>query len=185
MDDLHPRHAAAPLLPFEGRRPAIHPAAWVAPTAVVVGDVEIGEESSVWYHCVLRGDTNIMRIGARTNIQDGSILHLNSGDEALIIGDDVTVGHACIVHACTLKNRAFVGMGATVLDRAVIEEGGMLGAGGLLPPGKRIGPNELWMGSPAKLVRVMTAEERAGFDRTAVHYVQLAKRHRASLVGRG
>jgi carbonic anhydrase/acetyltransferase-like protein (isoleucine patch superfamily) len=169
------------VIPFEDKTPNIHPEAWVAPTALVVGDVEIGAESSVWYHCVLRGDTNVMRIGARTNIQDGSILHLNAGAEPLIIGDDVTIGHACIVHACTLKNRAFVGMGATVLDRAVIEEGGMLGAGGLLPPGKVIGPNELWMGSPAKLVRVMPAEERAKFDRTAPSYVALAKRHRASL----
>ena len=173
------------VLPFEDKLPVIHADAWIAPTAVVVGDVEIGADTSVWYHCVLRGDTNIMRIGARTNIQDGSILHLNAGAEPLIIGDDVTIGHACIVHACTLRNRAFVGMGATVLDRAVIEEGGMLGAGGLLTPGKRIGPNELWMGNPARLVRVMEPEERARFDQTAAHYVELAKRHRASLVGGG
>ena len=170
-----------PVIPFEDKTPKIHPEAWVAPTAIVIGDVEIGEDSNVWYHCVLRGDTNHMRIGARTNIQDGSVLHLNAGAEPLIIGDDVTIGHACIVHACTLKNRAFVGMGATVLDRAVIEEGGMLGAGGMLPPGKVIGPNELWMGSPAKLVRVMSAEERAKFDRTAPNYVALSKRHKASL----
>jgi len=169
------------ILPFEGKLPTIHETAWIAPTAVIVGDVEIGADSSVWYQCVLRGDTNIMRIGARTNIQDGSVLHLNAGAEPLIIGDDVTIGHACIVHACTLKNRAFVGMGATVLDRAVIEEGGMLGAGGLLTPGKVIGSNELWTGAPARLARVMTAEERARFDRTAVHYVELARRHRASL----
>lgn len=184
MDDLHLPAAAGPLLPFESKQPVIHPTAWIAPTAVVIGDVEIGEESSVWYHCVLRGDTNIMRIGKRTNIQDGTIVHLNAGAEATIIGDDVTIGHACIIHACTLKDRAFVGMGATVLDRAVIEEGGMLGAGGLLTPGKRIGPNELWAGAPARLVRVMDAEERARFDRTAVHYVELAKRHRASLAAR-
>ena len=180
MDDIH-RAASRNILPFEGQLPRIHPDAWIAPTAVVIGDVEIGADSSVWYHCVLRGDTNIMRIGARTNIQDGSILHLNAGAEPLIIGDDVTIGHACIVHACTLKNRAFVGMGATVLDRAMIEEGGMLGAGGVLTPGKTIGPMELWMGNPARLVRVMSAEERARFDRTAPHYVELAKRHRASL----
>ncbi len=170
-----------PLYPFEGTWPEVHESAWVAPTAAVIGDVVIGADSSIWYHCVLRGDTNKMRIGARTNIQDGSILHLNAGAEPLIIGDDVTIGHACIVHACTLKDRAFVGMGATVLDGAVIEEGGMLGAGGLLPPGKRIGPMELWMGSPAKLARVMTAEDRARFDRTAPAYAALQKRHRASL----
>jgi len=183
MDNVgRTQNSRGPLLPFEGKLPIIHPDAWIAPTAVVIGDVEIGPDSSVWYHCVLRGDTNIMRIGARTNIQDGSILHLNAGAEPLIIGDDVTIGHACIVHACTLKNRAFVGMGATVLDRAVIEEGGMLGAGGVLTPGKVIGPMELWMGNPARLVRVMSEEERARFDKTAPSYVALAKRHRASLV---
>ncbi|MFT8245319.1 gamma carbonic anhydrase family protein [Roseomonas sp. BN140053] len=174
--------AAGPILPYEGILPRLHATAWVAPTALVVGDVELGEESSVWYHCVLRGDTARITVGARSNIQDGTIVHLNA-DEPTTIGDDVTIGHACIIHACTLRNRAFVGMGATVLDRAVIEEGGMLGAGGLLPPGKRIGPNELWVGSPARLVRVMSAEERARFDRTAPHYVQLARRHRASQAG--
>ncbi len=175
----------ATLIDFGGNSPRIDSTAFVAPGARIIGDVEIGPGASVWYNCVLRGDVNRIRIGARTNIQDGSILHLNAGSEPLLIGDDVTIGHACIVHACTLRNRAFVGMGATVLDRAVIEEGGMIGAGGLLPPGKRIGPNELWMGSPAKLVRVMDAEERARFDRTAVHYAELAQRHRRSLVGEG
>lgn len=171
----------APLFPFEGRLPSIDPTAFVAPSAAVIGDVELGADSSIWYHCVLRGDTNFIRIGARTNIQDGTIVHVNAGDQPAILGDDVTVGHACIIHACTLKNRAFVGMGATVLDGAVIEEGGMLGAGGLLAPGKRIGPNELWLGAPARLVRVMDAEERARWDRTAAHYVELAKRHTTSL----
>ena len=184
MDDLHAIEAAlGPVIPFEDKQPVIHPTAWVAPTAIVIGDVEIGEESSVWYHCVLRGDTNIMRVGKRSNIQDGTIVHLNAGAEPTLIGDDVTIGHACIIHACILKDRAFVGMGATVLDRAVIEEGGVLGAGSLLTPGKVVGPNELWTGAPARLVRVLTPEERARFDRTAPNYVALAKRHRASLAG--
>jgi carbonic anhydrase/acetyltransferase-like protein (isoleucine patch superfamily) len=147
----------------------------------VIGDVTLEEDASVWYGCVLRGDTNFIRIGARTNVQDGTIVHVNAGTMPAVIGADVTIGHACIIHACTLKDRAFVGMGATVLDKAVIEEGGMLGAGGLLAPGKRIGPNELWLGSPARLVRVMSAEERADWDKTAAHYVALAKEHRASL----
>ena len=171
-----------PVLPFEGTAPRIHPTAWVAPNAIVVGDVELGEEASVWYGCVLRGDSAPIRVGPRSNVQDGTIVHLNA-DEPTTIGADVTIGHACIIHACTLRDRAFVGMGATVLDRAVIEEGGMLGAGGLLAPGKRIGPNELWIGAPARLARVMSAEERARFDRTAPHYVQLSRRHRASLGG--
>jgi len=168
------------ILPFEGKLPRIDPGAWVAPTAVVVGDVEIGAGSSVWFHCVLRGDTNVIRIGVRTNIQDGSILHVNRKTFACILGDDVTIGHGAIIHACTVEDGGFVGMGATVLDGAVIEAGGALAAGALLPPGKRIGRNELWMGSPARFHRVVGEAERAGFVATAAHYVELARRHRAS-----
>lgn len=174
---------AGPIYPFEGKLPSLHPTVFIAPTAAVIGDVTIGEGSNVWYHCVLRGDTNHIRIGARVNIQDGTIVHVNAGREPTEVGNDVTVGHAAIVHACTLMDRAFVGMGATVLDGAVIEEGGVLAAGSVLPPGKRIGALELWMGNPAKLVRVLTTEQRAGFDRTAKHYVELAGRHRRSLGG--
>jgi carbonic anhydrase/acetyltransferase-like protein (isoleucine patch superfamily) len=161
--------------------PKIAPDAFIAPNAVLIGDVEIGAGSGIWFGCVLRGDTNFIRIGARCNIQDGTIIHVNRGSYPTIIEDDVSVGHAAIVHACTLRRRAFVGMGATVLDGAVIEEGGMLGACGLLPPGKRIGPNELWVGAPAKLHRVMTDEERTGWDQTAIHYAELAQRYRAGL----
>ena len=170
-----------PVYSFEGATPRIAPDAFIAPSAAVIGNVEIGSRSGVWVHCVLRGDTNFIRIGARCNIQDGTIIHVNRNDYATIIGDDVSIGHAAIVHACTLKNRAFVAMGATVLDGAVIEEGGMLGAGGLLPPGKVIGPNELWLGSPATLKRVMSPEERAGWDNTAIHYAELADRFRLGL----
>lgn len=166
--------------PFEGKHPAVDSTAWVAPTAAVIGDVTLGPGSNVWFHCVLRGDTNFIRIGARTNIQDGTIIHVNSGGECTIIGDDVTVGHMAIIHACTLQDRAFVGMGAIVLDGAVIEAGGVLAAGAVLPPGKRIGPLELWMGNPAKLARVLTPEQRAGFDTTAPHYVELSGRYRAA-----
>ena len=172
-----------PLYVFEGHKPVVHPGAFVAPTAAVIGQVTIGEGSNIWYHCVLRGDTNTITIGRGTNIQDGTIVHVNAGRQCTTIGDDVTVGHAAIIHACTLKDRAFVGMGATVLDDAVIEEGGVLAAGSVLPPGKVIGAMELWMGNPAKMVRVLTMEQRAGFDRTAPHYVELAQRHRASLGG--
>jgi carbonic anhydrase/acetyltransferase-like protein (isoleucine patch superfamily) len=168
-----------PIYRFEGTLPTIATDAWIAPTAIVIGQVEIGAQSGIWFHCVLRGDTNFIRIGARTNIQDGTIIHVNAGSFPTIIGDDVTVGHACIVHACTLENRAFVGMGATVLDGAAIEEGGMLAAGGLLTPNKRIGRNELWTGAPARLQRVMDAPERAKWDLTARHYVELAARYRA------
>jgi carbonic anhydrase/acetyltransferase-like protein (isoleucine patch superfamily) len=168
---------AGPLYSFEGKSPKIAPDAWIAPSAAVIGDVTIGPQSGIWFQCVLRGDTNFIRIGARTNIQDGTIIHVNAGREATVIGDDVTVGHSALIHACTLENRAFVAMHATVLDRAVIEEGGMLAAGALLTPGKRIGRNELWVGSPAKLWRVMDAEERAEFDLNSVEYVELAQRY--------
>lgn len=169
------------LYPFEGKRPVVHPAAWVAPTAAVIGDVEIGEGASIWYHCVLRGDTNVIRIGARSNIQDGTIIHVNRLREPATVGADVTVGHAAIIHACTLEDGAFIGMGATVLDGAVVERGAMLGAGSVLPPGKRIPAGELWIGNPAKLVRVLTPEAREALARTGGHYVELAARHRASL----
>ena len=184
-DDFSPNGLAAmgrgPVYSFEGNVPRIAPDAFIAPSAAVIGNVEIGPRSSVWFHCVLRGDTNLIRIGARCNIQDGTIIHVDHDEFATLIGDDVSIGHAAIVHACTLKHRAFVAMGATIMDGSVIEEGGMLGAGALLPPGKTIGPNELWLGSPARLKRVMTAEERAGWDNTAIHYAELAARFRAGL----
>ena len=161
--------------------PRVADTAFVAPTAAVIGDVTIGPESGIWFHCVLRGDTNLIRIGARTNIQDGTIIHVNHVTHPTIIGDDVTVGHAAIIHACVLEDWAFVGMGATVLDGAVIEQGGMLAAGALLAPNKRIGRGELWIGSPARLARVMSPEEQAAFAATAPHYVELAARYRAGL----
>lgn len=170
-----------PIYSLDGITPKVAPDAFIAPGAAVIGDVEIGSETGVWFHCLVRGDINIVRIGARTNIQDGTIVHVDSGGLATYIGDDVTVGHNAVIHACTLKNRAFVGISATVLDGAVIEEGGVLGAGGLLTPGKVIGRNELWVGAPAKLVRVMSDEERKRFDRNAEVYRQLAARFRAGL----
>ena len=170
-----------PLYKLDGTAPQVDPAAWVAPGAVVIGDVTLGPGSSIWFGCVVRGDTNHIRIGARSNIQDGSILHVNSGQFPCLIGYYVTVGHAAIVHACTLMDRAFVGMGATVLDGAVIEEGGMLAAGALLTPGKRLGRHELWAGAPARKLRDMDDEERAGLDRIASHYAELAARYRIGL----
>jgi carbonic anhydrase/acetyltransferase-like protein (isoleucine patch superfamily) len=166
---------------LNGVAPSIHPTAWVAPTAVLIGDVRLAAGANIWFNCVLRGDTNPIIVGARSNIQDGTIIHVDHGENFTEIGDDVTVGHAAIIHACKLRNRAFVGMGATVLDGAVIEEGGLLSANGLLGPGKRIGRYELWMGAPARLARVMTEEERARWDATAPHYVGLSERYRAGL----
>jgi carbonic anhydrase/acetyltransferase-like protein (isoleucine patch superfamily) len=179
-----PDRPPGPLYVLDGVAPLIAPDAFIAPTAAVIGDVHVGAQSGIWFHCVVRGDTNFIRIGARTNIQDCTLIHVNRSNFATVIGDNVTVGHSCIIHACTLHDHAFVGMGATVLDGAVIEEGGMLAAGSLLTPNKRIGRNELWQGSPARLNRVMDEEERTKFARTAANYVKLAQRFRAGL-GRG
>lgn len=169
------------LYALDGVAPRIHPSAWVAPNAILIGDVQVGPGASIWFNCLLRGDGNPIIVGARSNIQDGTIVHISHRVQGTEIGEDVTIGHAAIIHACTLQDRAFIGMGATVLDGAVVEEGGMLGANGLLAPGKRIGRNALWIGAPAKFSRVMTAEERAGWDQTAPHYVELANRYRGGL----
>ncbi len=166
---------------WENHTPRIAASAFIAPTAIIAGDVEIGEQSSIWFHCTLRGDISPIRVGARSNVQDGSILHISGSTMPCLIGDDVTIGHGAIVHAATIKNRAFVGMGAIVLDGAIIEENGMLAAGGLLSPGKIIGAGELWAGSPARLMRVMTEADLGRYARNAAHYVQLAARFKAGL----
>ena len=170
-----------PVYILDGVAPRIASDAFVAPTAVVIGDVEVGPQSGIWFFCVVRGDFNSIRIGARTNIQDGTIVHVDPGEFRTEIGDEVTIGHGAIIHGCRLRDRAFVGMGAAVLDGCMIEEGGMLGAGALLPPGKVIGRNELWVGVPARLERVISPKERAGFDHNFREYVQNAARFRAGL----
>ncbi len=170
-----------PAWPFNAKSPRIDPEAWIAPGAQVIGDVEMGPGSSVWYNVVVRGDVMPIRIGARSNIQDGSIVHVTRGLEATHIGDDVLVGHMAIVHGCTLMDRSFVGLGAIVMDGCVIEPEGMLGAGALLSPGKRIGPRELWLGRPARLVRLLTEEDVQRNLRGAAGYVELAKMHRESV----
>ncbi len=177
----HPYGGFGPVFSLDGVTPVIAADAFIAPSAAVIGNVEIGSETGIWFHCLVRGDMEAIRIGARTNIQDGTVIHVDSGGMSTHIGDDVTVGHNAVIHACTLKNRAFVGISATVLDGAVIEEGGMLAAGGLLTPRKVIGPNELWAGAPAKLLRVMSDEERKKFDRNAEVYRALARQFRSGL----
>jgi carbonic anhydrase/acetyltransferase-like protein (isoleucine patch superfamily) len=129
--------------PFKGKTPKIHPSAFIAETAVIIGDVEIGPETGVWYGAVIRGDVNRIRIGAHTNIQDGCVIHVDSEGEhwegiPTLIGDNVTIGHKALLHACTIESDAFVGMGSIVLDGAVVESGGMLAAGAMLTPKKRI-----------------------------------------------
>ncbi|MFN7177678.1 MAG: gamma carbonic anhydrase family protein [Thermaurantiacus sp.] len=170
-----------PLLPFLDARPTAHETAWVAPTAAVIGDVTLGEESSVWYGCTLRGDVMPIRVGARSNIQDGSVVHVTRKRAETVIGDDVLVGHSCMIHGCTLMDHAFVGLGAIVMDGCVVEPDGMLAAGAMLTPGKRIGARELWAGRPAKLLRALSDEEVARNRAGAAGYVELARLHRESL----
>ncbi|HUY67710.1 MAG TPA: gamma carbonic anhydrase family protein [Alphaproteobacteria bacterium] len=182
---------SAPLiLPYRGITPKIDPRAFVAPGAVIIGDVEIGPDSSVWFGCVLRGDVNYIRIGSRTNIQDGTVIHTASGQQPAsatskipkdgyptIIGDDVTVGHMALLHACTLKDNSFVGMQAGVMDGAVIESHAMLAAGGLLTPGKTIPKGQLWAGTPAKYLRDLTDADLAQFDLRASQYAELGREY--------
>lgn len=175
------------ILIFGGRTPRIDPAAFVAPGAQLIGDVEIGPEASIWYNCVLRGDVNRIRVGARTNIQDGSVIHVDSpkaGDEEghpTIIGKDVLIGHLAMVHGCILHDRAFVGLGGIVMDGCEIESDAMLAAGAMLTPGKRIPSGQLWAGRPAKFVRDLTEQELAGQRAGVAHYVALARAHSEAL----
>jgi carbonic anhydrase/acetyltransferase-like protein (isoleucine patch superfamily) len=151
----------------------------VDPAATVIGRVAIGEDSSIWPGAVLRGDVNFIRIGARTSIQDGSVLHVASdrlageGGIPLLVGDDCTVGHGVILHACTVGDRCLVGMGAVVMDGAVLGDEVIVGAGALVPAGKRLPPRTLWVGSPARQSRRLTDQEIAYLKESAAHYVAL------------
>ena len=163
------------ILPYKGKTPKIHPTAFIAPGAVVIGDVEIGAESSVWFGCVVRWDVNVIRIGARTNIQDGTVIHVAEEGKGTFIGDHVTVGHMVLLHDCTVEEGGFVGMKSAVMDGAKIESQGMLAAGALLTPYKTVGRGQLWAGSPAKFWRDLSPKDLAEFDKRVQQYVGLAK----------
>lgn len=162
------------ILAYRGRRPRIAPDAFVAPGTAVIGDVEIGRGSSIWFQCTVRGDVNHVRIGERSNLQDGTIVHVTHDGRPTLIGDQVTVGHGCILHACTLDDRAFVGMDATILDGGHVETDAMLAAGSLLTPGKRVPHGQLWAGRPARYLRELSAEEIREFAERNELYVKLA-----------
>lgn len=166
------------ILPYKGILPKIHESAWVAPNAVVAGDVEIGADSSIWFGVQMRGDVHEIRIGKRTNIQDGCVIHVTRNLSGTYIGDGVTIGHMALLHACTVQDNAFVGMGAIVLDEAVVESGAMLAAGAMLTGGKRIPSGELWAGRPAKFMRKLTQEDLDFFPVSADNYVRLSKEYR-------
>lgn len=163
---------------YKGISPRIAGSAFVDPAAVVIGDVEVGEDSSIWPCTVVRGDVHRIRIGARTNVQDGSILHVAhegpySPGYPLLIGDDVTIGHAAIVHACVVGDACLIGMNATIMDGAIIGKHSLIGAGAMVSPGKQVGEGELWMGSPARFVRKLSDDEIERLYYSARQYVQL------------
>jgi len=167
--------------PFESIYPEIDVNAFVSETSVIIGNVSIGSHSSIWYNVVIRGDVNSIRIGRRTNIQDLSLLHVagrksdSSPGSALFIGDNVTVGHNVILHGCTVENNAFIGMNAMIMDGVVVGEGAMVAAGSLVTERTVIPPWTLWMGSPAKLKRALSADEKMRSTERAESYVNLAK----------
>ncbi len=171
------------ILPFRGITPTIDPAAFVAETAAVIGDVEIGAGSSIWYGCALRGDLNRIHIGRNTNIQDGSVVHVNhdpagdyrqtGGGMPTFIGDGVTVGHMALIHACTLEDGSFVGMRAVIMDQAVVESRAMVAAGALVTPGKHVPSGQLWAGSPARYMRDLKPSEFDMIPYLSRHYAKL------------
>lgn len=171
---------------FNGIRPQLDESVYLHRSALVCGDVQISADSSVWPTAVIRGDVNRIRIGARTNIQDASVLHVshagpfNPEGGALQIGDDVTVGHKVILHACSIGNGCLIGMGSIVMDRAVIESGSLLGAGSLVTEGQRISSGYLWLGQPARQIRPLTKSEQQFLLYSAQHYVRLKEQHRST-----
>lgn len=170
---------------FENISPTIDATAYVDETALVIGDVTIAADASLWPQVVARGDVNTITVGTRTNIQDGTIMHVSHDSEfapggfPLIIGADITVGHQAILHGCIVEDRCLIGMAATVMDGAIVRSGAIVGAGSLVPPGKELEGGYLWVGSPVRRVRELRDEERGFLEYSAQHYVDLKNRHMA------
>ncbi|MEO0391649.1 MAG: gamma carbonic anhydrase family protein [Pseudomonadota bacterium] len=166
------------VLPYQGVWPTIHDTAFIAETAVIIGDVEIGAGSGVWYGCVLRGDVNVIRVGENTNIQDGTVVHVSSTTQGSYIGSNITIGHMALIHACTLEDGCFIGMKACVMDDAKVARGAMVGAGAMVTPRKQVPSGQLWLGSPAKYARGLSEAEQAHLIESPAHYARLAQRFR-------
>ena len=168
---------------YLGKRPVVHPQAWIAENATVIGDVEIGEDASIWFQSVVRGDVSHIRIGARTNIQDHCTIHVTRNGHPTIIHADVTLGHRVVVHGAEIRSRALIGIGAIILDDAVVEEGAMVGAMSLVPPRMVVPAGTLVMGQPARVVRNVRESERDWMAETVVNYVGYARDYKGP--GRG
>ena len=171
---------------FQGVSPVLGEGTYVDEAATVIGDVVLGDDVSIWPGTVVRGDVNYIRIGARTNVQDGSIIHVTHdgpygkpGGFATVIGEDVTIGHAAVIHACVIEDACLIGMGATILDGAIVRKNGFVGAGAVVPPGKTVESGELWLGNPAKCVRKLSEKEIEQLYYSAKHYVRLKDKYLA------
>jgi len=173
-----------PIHSYRGQLPKLGKGVFVAPSAHLTGNLEAGEDTSFWFHVAARGDVHWIRIGARTNVQDGTILHVTHDTHPLSIGDDVVIGHSAMIHGCTLENACLVGIGARVLDGAVVESGAQVGAGAVVPPGMRIPSGRLALGVPARLVRTLSDAERDLILELAARYVGVKNDYLAEL-GRG
>jgi len=173
---------------YRGILPTLGERAYVDPAATCIGDVVLGDDVSLWPGTVVRGDVNFIRIGARTNVQDGTVVHVSHdgphaklGGFATVIGEDVTIGHKAVIHACRIEDAVLVGMGAIILDGAVIRKHAFIGAGALVPPGKEVGEGELWLGNPARKARMLTDAEIEALYYSAGHYVRLKDEYLAAL----
>ena len=173
--------------PYRGVLPTLGERAYVDPAATLIGDVVLGDDVSLWPGVVVRGDVNFIRIGARTNVQDGTVIHVSHdgphaklGGFATVIGEDVTIGHKAVVHACRIEDACLVGMGAIVLDGAVVGKHGFVGAGALVTPGKVVGSGEMWLGNPARKVRMLSDAEIEALYYSAGHYVRLKDEYLAA-----
>ncbi|MDQ3134252.1 MAG: gamma carbonic anhydrase family protein [Acidobacteriota bacterium] len=164
--------------PFQGKHPQVHETAYIEASAQVIGDVVIGEESSVWFNAVVRGDVHYIRIGARTNVQDGTVIHVSNGTHATILEDEVTIGHNVTLHGCHVERGCLVGMGAIVMDGVRVGAQSLVAAGALLSPGTIIPPRSLVIGVPAKVKRPLTPEEVAGLDQFWKNYIEYTKQYK-------
>lgn len=177
------------IIAIHGKTPRIHDSAFIAHGCRIIGDVEIGPDASIWYNCVIRGDVNRIVIGARTNVQDGTVIHCDSPMPgapegfATLIGEDVLIGHMAMIHGTRIEDRGFVGFSAQTMNGCVIEADGMLAAGALLAPGKRIPSRQLWTGRPATFMRDLDDRALAGLQLGVAHYVENARHHRAAIDG--
>jgi len=173
-----------PIHPYREHLPRLGERVFLAPDAHLAGDIEVGDDCSFWFHTAARGDVNWIRVGARSNVQDGTILHVTHETHPLAIGEEVVIGHSCMIHGCTLEDRCLIGIGGRVLDGAVVEAGAMVGAGAVVPPGLRVPGGMLALGVPARVARPLSDAERNGIGEIARRYVGVKDTYLAEL-GRG